>query len=379
MDCETIIAEKSYLQAVPPSSHNSPTVIKVDIETLQILGISEVDNTISIQLNLALVWSDHRLIMQNLNNRTFLNTLTNKQYDKIWVPKVIFRNTYNSLESLIDDRALMTITRLGDFKLTSQFSLQNAYIFKGSENPITISRVYFSEFLCDFDMAMYPFDTQQCFINLIPGGNTGEFIELVPGFLNYTGPLELTQYFIKDYKIENITLSSNRAVSVSISFGRRILATILTTYLPTLLLCLVCFSTNHFQPSFFEAIVAVNLTSLLVLTTLFISVYNSLPDTAYIKMIDVWLIFILLVPFFEVILHTIMDYARSNIAKDTRIHPMTLDHNLHAKHQHTDCNLLLLRLASRAASVGLPVTVAAFAVIYFVVGFTHYHSYDCKK
>ncbi len=236
MDCETIIAEKSYLQAVPPSSHNSPTVIKVDIETLQILGISEVDNTISIQLNLALVWSDHRLIMQNLNNRTFLNTLTNKQYDKIWVPKVIFRNTYNSLESLIDDRALMTITRLGDYKLTSQFSLQNAYIFKGSENPITISRVYFSEFLCDFDMAMYPFDTQQCFINLIPGGNTGEFIELVPDFLNYTGPLELTQYFIKDYKIENITLSGNRAVSVSISFVRRILATILNTYLPTLLL-----------------------------------------------------------------------------------------------------------------------------------------------
>ena len=34
-----------------------------------------------------------------------------------------------------------------------------------------------------------------------------------------------------------------------------------------------------------------NLTSLLVLTTLFISVSGSLPQTAYIKMVDVWLIF----------------------------------------------------------------------------------------
>jgi hypothetical protein len=43
-----------------------------------------------------------------------------------------------------------------------------------------------------------------------------------------------------------------------------------------------------FQPAYFEAIVTVNLTSLLVLTTLFISVSNSLPRTAYIKLIDIW-------------------------------------------------------------------------------------------
>ena len=35
----------------------------------------------------------------------------------------------------------------------------------------------------------------------------------------------------------------------------------------------------------------VNLTSLLVLTTLFISVAGSLPQTAYVKMVDIWLIF----------------------------------------------------------------------------------------
>ena len=75
----------------------------------------------------------------------------------------------------------------------------------------------------------------------------------------------------------------------------------MTTYLPTILICLVSFCTNYFKPFFFEAIVTVNLTSLLVLTTLFISVSNSLPNTSYVKMIDIWLIFVLCMPFLEVI------------------------------------------------------------------------------
>jgi len=71
-----------------------------------------------------------------------------------------------------------------------------------------------------------------------------------------------------------MVLNGKASVKVDIIFGRRVLATILTTYLPSILLCLVCFSTNFFQAFFFEAIVTVNLTSLLVLTTLFISVFN---------------------------------------------------------------------------------------------------------
>ena len=47
---------------------------------------------------------------------------------------------------------------------------------------------------------------------------------------------------------------------------------LLTTYLPTLLILCIVYITNFFKPFFFEAVVTVNLTALLVLTTLFISV-----------------------------------------------------------------------------------------------------------
>ena len=52
-------------------------------------------------------------------------------------------------------------------------------------------------------------------------------------------------------------------------------------------------------------------------TTLFISVSQSLPPTAYVKMIDVWLIFAQMIPFVEVLLHSWMDLHR--VAEDRQI------------------------------------------------------------
>ena len=49
---------------------------------------------------------------------------------------------------------------------------------------------------------------------------------------------------------------------------------------------------------------------MLVLTTMFINVSNNLPKTSYVKMIDIWLIFNLLLPFIEVLVHTYMDSLR---------------------------------------------------------------------
>ena len=53
---------------------------------------------------------------------------------------------------------------------------------------------------------------------------------------------------------------------------------------------------------------------MLVLTTMFINVSNNLPKTSYVKMIDVCLIFNLLLPFIEVLVHTYMDTLRSKFS-----------------------------------------------------------------
>ena len=55
---------------------------------------------------------------------------------------------------------------------------------------------------------------------------------------------------------------------------------------------------------------------MLVLTTMFISVSNNLPTTAYVKMIGIWLIFNLLMPFVLVLLHTFMDSLRTEKSEE---------------------------------------------------------------
>ena len=42
---------------------------------------------------------------------------------------------------------------------------------------------------------------------------------------------------------------------------------------------------------------------MLVLTTMFVGLSQTLPKTSYIKMVDIWLIFNLLIPFVEVLIH----------------------------------------------------------------------------
>merc|ERR1712107_965224 len=49
---------------------------------------------------------------------------------------------------------------------------------------------------------------------------------------------------------------------------------------------------------------------MLVLVALFVQVNEGLPATAYIKMIDIWLIFNLVVPFILIVIHTYMDTLR---------------------------------------------------------------------
>merc|ERR1712185_19988 len=86
----------------------------------------------------------------------------------------------------------------------------------------------------------------------------------------------------------------------------------MTTFFPTLLLTAITFATTFFKPFFFEAALSVNLTTMLVMTTIFISKLESLPPTSDIKMIDIWLVLCQMVPFAEVMLLTAMEYNRED-------------------------------------------------------------------
>ena len=94
---------------------------------------------------------------------------------------------------------------------------------------------------------------------------------------------------------------------MALKLKRKVVTELLTTYLPTILLLLITFTTIFFDKDLFGDVIAVNLTIMLVMTTIFTSKIEELPPTSDMKMIDIWLIFCLVVPFLEVILRTTIE------------------------------------------------------------------------
>ena len=132
---------------------------------------------------------------------------------------------------------------------------------------------------------------------------------LTPGELSMKQQVNMAIFQITNWKLDFKSERSN-GLQVSIMMRRKVTSELMTTFFPTILLTTITFATTFFKPFFFEAALSVNLTTMLVMTTIFISKMESLPPTSATKMIDYWLILCQLVPFAQVVLLTAMEYLR---------------------------------------------------------------------
>ena len=135
--------------------------------------------------------------------------------------------------------------------------------------------------------------------------------------------VDLTMFTITD-----LTLTKDKEanlVFMAIKLKRKVVTELVTTYFPTILLLLITFTTIFFDKDLFGDAIAVNLTIMLVMTTIFTSKIEELPPTSDMKMIDIWLISCLVIPFLEVILRTAIEcldcscnICKGNVAKKNK-------------------------------------------------------------
>ena len=138
-----------------------------------------------------------------------------------------------------------------------------------------------------------------------------KFVSLVPGTLQVEMNSNMKLFDVVKWSL-NYTSKAREGVEMKIRLTRKTKGEFLTTFLPTILLTMITFATSFFKPFFFEAALSVNLTTMLVMTNIFISKMEGLPPTSDTKMIDIWLIICQLVPFSEVVLLTAIEYLRDD-------------------------------------------------------------------
>ena len=225
--------------------------------------IQEVAQYMKLKFKISLLWMDARVTYYNMKRDEALNSLSLEEQLALWTPTIVFWNTEKQLKTVNDENSAAIIKRSGKGSIIEREINEDIEVFSGAENNITMSRVYSIQFFCEYQMQWYPFDQQTCSIQLIMDGVLDNYANLIPGVLDFSGKRELTQYFVREYKIQGEKILMKKSVVISVTFGRRLLGIFLTIFFPTILLNVIGYATNFFKDFFFEAVITVNLTSML--------------------------------------------------------------------------------------------------------------------
>ena len=312
VSCTVSTMDSSYNKFLSPPPQNKSSKVEVMIGiTIQSLDSFEIiESRFKVEFEVNLRWYDSRLSFNNLREDKGTNSMGPDEKISIWFPSFVFFNTQQKLESIVDGKSLISVERNGEGTLADSTFTEAKLVYKCKENPIVYERLYNEYFTCDYQMPWYPFDTQKCKILIKPTQILKKYVSFIPGKFRYIGPKDLREYMIIDNGMEILEVNGERLVIVQTTLGRRLLSIILTIFVPTLILNVIGHMANYFKEFFFEAVISLNVTVMLVLTTMFINVSNNLPKTAYIKMIDVWLLFNLFKPFIDIIVQTYIESLR---------------------------------------------------------------------
>ena len=287
---------------------DSKTDIKISIHILDILEINEIESKVSFKFEFSTTWKDSRLEFISLSNDTNKNVIEDPS-GFLWTPKIDFINTVLPKRSNLEETDIFVST----LKQGTGYSNKNDELFKntlylGSENELIKISSFVGSFVCTFaNIKLYPFDNERCFLHMTDESKNYYFTNLIPSKFEYSGPMNVGPYIIMERKkmIKTILQNKTIGIQIEINLGRQINSILLSTYLPTMLMNSINQATNYFQgEDMFGDKIAINLTCMMVLSALYISVSGSLPATASIKYVEIWLLFSLIYPFLMVLAQT---------------------------------------------------------------------------
>ena len=86
----------------------------------------------------------------------------------------------------------------------------------------------------------------------------------------------------------------------------------MVTYLPTILINFINQATNYISgDSKYDLVYTINITSMMVLASFYLSVSTSLPSTPTIKPVEIWLLFNLAFPFMVIVVNILLQVKKS--------------------------------------------------------------------
>ena len=143
--------------------------------------------TFEAEVRITLKWKDPRLTFKNLKETG--NYLEKSLLDQIWLPKLHFVNTKGNLQVLADDSMTVQVLREGKRVLMEPMNLHEGNLYEGKENSVMVNVDHQFDFHCDFELSNFPFDNQDCGIQIESPVEMRNLTRLKPGSLTYRGKI----------------------------------------------------------------------------------------------------------------------------------------------------------------------------------------------
>ena len=354
-DCHIVDLPQSYKRdRLPPlMTINSELPLFTSLTILNVDSVDTINMIVTLTLEISIRWHDPRLRFFNLieNND---NVVEDTTVDRIWVP----------LNHLIIENAI-----IGEIKSAKrtvhvhpsisqhsgpELSYENR-VYNGSYNSISISQRMKIKYNCKFVLYSFPFDEKKCFLVFKFNQHRNTKLAFVPdGPIVYNGPNILDQFAIGRMAGDVNTTQSSAVFTLTMPLSRIFYHQLLTTFFPTFILGLLAYSTIYIDVEEAESRLGTTVTMMLVQATWVSFVNDHLPKTSYVKLIDCWFIWHILITFAISIFHVLLQRMRKQQAQNV----MEIQNS--SKRVH---------LANRNAGIAFSILNCLFYAIYFFLTF----------
>ena len=221
----------------------------------------------------------------------------------IWIPEIIF-HLIKTPTYLWDEDQIFISRRTSPTLAADEIT----EIYQGRTNSLNLVKLNRMIFVCSFDSTFYPFGkAADCKIEFFFPGVSNNLTDLKPRLVN-EGPAAFGQYLLEEWTIQPQTDETlGKIVEVRLVLNREITSIFMVTYLPTILMNIVNQATNYISgDTKYDLIYTINITCMMVLASIYLSVSASLPSTANIKPVEWWLLFNLAFPLLVIIVNVIL-------------------------------------------------------------------------
>ena len=372
VDCSIMSLDEGYDKKYPAMKN---TTVAISMEILDILDIKELAMEFRVFLKMRLIWNDKRITFRNLKPDEKDNQLSVKDIGRLWSPKLLFLNSdqigvvraasgdiTSADVSKFSGTGTVTLIRNGHPINNPLKEINEDYLYPGNNTAMVMTNFMVVRLGCKFQLKMYPFDSQICSIELNEPNFNAHYVLKWADQPKITGNIDLTQYEVFPNVQYNINSSLN-IINVNIRLRRKLSSHIFNTYVPTLCLIAIGGFTLFIDFSHFEATIMVALTTMLVIYTLHQSISATLPSTAYMKMIDIWLFGGLVVPFVIIGILIFLDYL---VMRETN---QVIEMN--KKDEKSQWNS---KSFMKSMQIILPLTAVILIGSYWIFGLFHYYT-----